>query len=166
VIPSASSRRQRALLRHWLAAGALVLAAGAQAQTSAVGQAVQPATAVASTPAGGDNDCSALAKQGMRQVSQGELRLFWKPRPDPIPLNRAFELDVAWCGAGAELVRVDADMPAHRHGMNYRTTLEAEARQRKRAKGLLFHMAGQWRLIFEVQLDGQRLRLTDTIQLP
>ena len=45
-----------------------------------------------------------------------------------------------------------------------RTT--AERGRRSRARGLVFHMPGKWRLIFDVQQAGQRLRLTDTIDLP
>jgi hypothetical protein len=47
-------------------------------------------------------------------------------------------------------LRVDADMPAHRHGMNYRTTVTALGDGRFRAEGLMFHMAGRWRLLFDL----------------
>jgi hypothetical protein len=63
--------------------------------------------------------------------------------------GRHFALDVVVCArAGAALpvaLRVDADMPAHRHGMNYRPTVRALGDGRYRADGLMLHMAGRWR---------------------
>jgi hypothetical protein len=111
--------------------------------------------------------CPGLAGPGVRQVTQADVTLAWRALPHPIPLNKAFELEVLVCGPAAQLARVDADMPAHRHGMNYRTSIStAPDGQRSRAQGLVFHMPGKWRLIFDVQQAGQRLRLTDTIELP
>lgn len=111
--------------------------------------------------------CPGMLGPDARQVTTGGVTLAWRALPHPIPLNKAFELDVLVCGSDAQLSRVDADMPAHRHGMNYRTSLSTEADgRRSRARGLVFHMPGKWRLIFDVQQAGQRLRLTDTIDLP
>jgi hypothetical protein len=125
--------------------------------------------APASTPSVSPPDspaCGPLPGEGAREVVQGGLKLWWRAEPNPVPLNQAFELMVILCGDGsAQLVRVDADMPAHRHGMNYRTTLTPADVRRTRVKGLVFHMPGRWRLVFEVQQGGQRLRLTDTVDL-
>ena len=54
-----------------------------------------------------------------------------------------------------ENVAVDAWMPEHRHGMNYRPTVTRLAPGRWRAEGLMFHMPGRWELVFTV--DGERL---------
>ncbi len=81
------------------------------------------------------------------------LRIAFAPRPAPLQAGRAFALDIVLCPAPgqplpASLV-VDADMPAHRHGMNYRASVTPLADGRFRAEGLLFHMAGRWRFIFD-----------------
>jgi hypothetical protein len=111
--------------------------------------------------------CPEVLGPDARQVTAAGVTLAWRALPHPIPLNKAFELEVVVCGPDASLARVDADMPAHRHGMNYRTSIRTEADgRRSRAQGLVFHMPGKWRLIFDVQHAGQRLRLTDTIELP
>ncbi len=76
------------------------------------------------------------------------------PRPGPVPLGRHFALDIVVCApAGQPLpstLAVDADMPAHRHGMNYRATVTALGDGRFRADGLMFHMAGSWRFLFDL----------------
>jgi hypothetical protein len=69
-----------------------------------------------------------------------------------------------FCGSG-KLLRVDADMPAHRHGMNYRPTLELQPEGRFIAQGLMLHMPGRWRIRFEIEADGRRQWLEQTVDL-
>jgi hypothetical protein len=68
-------------------------------------------------------------------------------------VGRHFVLDIALCApAGQALpatLRVDASMPEHRHGMNYRPGVSARADGQFRAEGLMFHMPGRWELVFE-----------------
>ncbi|MFM2121102.1 MAG: hypothetical protein RL722_2570 [Pseudomonadota bacterium] len=45
---------------------------------------------------------------------------------------------------------LSADMPAHRHGMNYAPALVAVAPGLWRADGLVFHMPGRWRLLLDL----------------
>jgi hypothetical protein len=56
-------------------------------------------------------------------------------------------------------------MPEHRHGMNYRPTLASRGDGRYLAEGLLFHMPGRWRLLFDLERDGRRVRLTADVPL-
>jgi hypothetical protein len=112
-----------------------------------------------------DAACGEALGQGVRRVQAGPVTLAWLPRPQPLPLDRAFQVELQVCGATPAAVAVDADMPAHRHGMNYRSRVQAAGEGRYLATGLLFHMPGRWRLIFDVDVDGQRLRLTDTVEL-
>lgn len=88
-----------------------------------------------------------------RQVAtQGALTVVFAPRTWPVPVGRHFALDIAVCAApGSALpasLRVDADMPAHKHGMNYKPTVQALGDGRFVAEGLLFHMPGRWRFLF------------------
>lgn len=88
-----------------------------------------------------------------RQVAElGGLTLVFAPRPWPVPVGQHFALDIAVCAAPGVAVptslRVDADMPAHRHGMNYKPTVQALGDGRFVAQGLMFHMPGRWRLRF------------------
>lgn len=104
-------------------------------------------------------------------AASGGWQIAFAPQPAPLPAGRHFALDIVVCpppGAAmpAALV-VDADMPAHRHGMNYRAGVTALGGGRFRADGMMFHMAGRWRLIFDLPAaDGRPARrLTHEIDL-
>lgn len=86
--------------------------------------------------------------------------------PDPAPwaVSRHFGLRGVLCGP-ARLLRVDADMPAHRHGMNYRPTLQWQEAGRFTAQGLMLHMPGRWRIRFEIETQGRRQWLDHTVEL-
>jgi hypothetical protein len=53
-----------------------------------------------------------------------------------------------------EIVEVDAEMPTHRHGMNYRPRLTVLAPGLARADALMLHMPGPWRLRIALRVDG------------
>lgn len=99
------------------------------------------------------------------------LQVAFAPRPAPLVLGRHFGLDIVVCApAGQPLpdtLAVDADMPAHRHGMNYRASVTALGDGRFRADGLMFHMAGRWRLLFDLPGTGGAAprRVNHTIDL-
>ena len=113
----------------------------------------------------------ALPAQGRLTADAGGLRLLAVPRPWPVPVGQQVALDIVLClapsaapGAATASVlpqdlQLDADMPAHRHGMNYRPTVRALGDGRFVADGLLFHMPGRWRLLFAVGDARQPLRL-------
>lgn len=99
-----------------------------------------------------------------RAESAGIVVVF-RTLPAVIEIGRHFVVEAAVCadGAAAALTRLDAEMPEHRHGMNYRPTLEAKGAGRYVATGLLFHMPGRWQLQFDVERGGRRARLTSDI---
>jgi len=117
-----------------------------------------------------DTDCGAgMDARQRRVVSSPRHQVAFVVQPAPLAVGRHFALDVQVCPrAGAALpvaMRVDADMPAHRHGMNYRPTVRALGDGRYRVDGLLLHMAGRWRLLFELSADGRLERLTHEFEL-
>jgi len=124
--------------------------------------ALGPAAAAAQAAAG---DCAQALGGPAREVAGEGLVVAWRAVPHPLPLDRPVVLELRVCGRPADALRVDADMPAHRHGMNYRPTVENLGNGRHVARGLLFHMAGRWRLIFDIDTGGRRLRLTDELEL-
>ena len=101
---------------------------------------------------------------GGRQIESARYVLAYRARPSPIAVSRHFALEFALCAKDGTImpdtVRVDAHMPEHRHGMNYKVSVKPEAGGRYRAEGLLFHMPGRWELIFELRAAGQTDRLT------
>lgn len=109
----------------------------------------------------------ALAGEGVRVMRSTSHAVAWRPAPQPIPLGAHFVVELAVCAVDGpldvEAVVVDADMPAHRHGMNYRASVVPQGSGRYRADGLLFHMPGDWRLIIELRTGGRVERLTDAV---
>jgi hypothetical protein len=109
------------------------------------------------------------------RVEASGVAVIFRTVPDPIEIGRHFRLEAVVCAGGGRdgatgdtapvLTRVDADMPEHRHGMNYRPTLSATERGRYVAEGFMFHMPGRWQLVFDVEHAGRRTRLTTDVVL-
>ena len=115
------------------------------------------------------DDCGAALKAAQPWIAEADgIRVAFGARPLPVPVGRHFDIHFAVCGValrGGATVAVDADMPAHRHGMNYRTRVEAVQPGVYRAHGLMFHMPGTWRVIFDLPLEGRTLRVTREIEV-
>jgi hypothetical protein len=96
------------------------------------------------------------------RVEAAGIVVIFRTLPPAIELGRHFAVEAVICGDGAAapvLTRVDAQMPEHRHGMNYRPTLTAHGGGRYVAEGFLFHMPGRWELSFDLERAGARARL-------
>ena len=121
------------------------------------------AAACVAQPCGGD-----LA--GTRHlIENARYAVAYTTAPDPIPVGRHFVVEFAVCARdGAkppQSVRVDANMPEHKHGMNYRPGVTKVGPETYRAEGLLFHMPGRWELTFDVVAGNTTERMTDTMRL-
>jgi hypothetical protein len=87
----------------------------------------------------------------------GGFRLTLQSQPAPLPLNELFEITVSVDASAAAdtssnpvWLRANAEMPAHKHGMNTRVIVEQLGDGRFVLKGLLFHMRGEWLITFDV----------------
>jgi hypothetical protein len=131
--------------------------AGIALVAAALGSAA-PAAAACAVPAG-------FAPRG--RVADAGILVLYRTLPAAIEVGRHFSVDALVCAdtGPAVLARVDAHMPEHRHGMNYRATLAARGGGRYVAEGLLFHMPGRWQLVFDVERAGQRTRLTSEVEV-
>jgi hypothetical protein len=98
-------------------------------------------------------DCEAPPGAGQPAESRS-YTVAWQTAPSPPRVGEHFVVDFAVCPkAGARpagSVAIDATMPDHRHGMNYRPSVAALAPGRYRAQGLLFHMPGRWVVVFDI----------------
>jgi hypothetical protein len=126
--------------------------------------------AAAATCVHAAGDCGAALKTKQAWLAEGDgVQVAFVARPMPVPLGRHFTIDFAICDGGvarsASGVSVDADMPAHRHGMNYRASVSQLGDGTYRAQGLMFHMPGTWRVIFDLGLDGRAVRVTRAIEV-
>ena len=108
--------------------------------------------------------CPLAAEAGDR-LDSGVVQLAWRAEGGAIVVGRPFALLVSVCPLDARLRRVDATMPEHRHGMNYRPSLQALGDGRWRAEGLLWHMAGRWELRLDVEAAGATHTLRQSLTL-
>jgi hypothetical protein len=93
------------------------------------------------------------------RVESPRLALSFQTIPGKVAVGEQFVLELSACAkTGAPLsgqVKLDAYMPEHRHGMNYRASVKPMGGGRFRSEGWLFHMPGRWEFIFD--LGGERL---------
>jgi hypothetical protein len=100
------------------------------------------------------------------RLESRDLVVLFRTVPAPIEVGRHFAVEAVVCAAApARTLRVDAGMPEHRHGMNYRARVSAAGDGRYVAEGLLFHMPGRWQLLFDVEHGGRTERLMADILL-
>lgn len=101
--------------------------------------------------------------EGMRYA------LDWRATP-PIRVGEFFTLEVGLCARDGQprpaTLRVNATMPEHKHGMNYRPSVTPKGSERFEATGLMLHMPGRWELTFEVNTGAEAEVLRAEIVLP
>lgn len=108
----------------------------------------------------------ALSGTDVRRTSGNDYVVAWRPLPAPLRTSEFFALEVAVCTSKAPApssLRVDATMPEHKHGMNYRPVVTALGDGRFRAEGFLLHMPGLWEFSFDVRGTGQQELLRDRV---
>lgn len=124
-----------------------------------------PALALFAGAAPAAEDCLPPGdKAGVVRLESERVALVARPVPAPIAAGRMFALEVAVCRGSVRSLRVDAQMPAHRHGMNYMPEVSRRGAL-WRAEGLMFHMSGHWQLTIEVDTDAGRERLTQDLSV-
>ncbi|MFO1325401.1 MAG: FixH family protein [Burkholderiales bacterium] len=102
-------------------------------------------------------------------VENSRYAIAYVTAPRPIEVGRHFIVDFEVCprtdAAAPQSVRVDANMPEHRHGMNYRAGVTPVKPGMYRAEGLLFHMPGRWDLTFDVVSGNTTERLASVVRV-
>jgi hypothetical protein len=109
------------------------------------------------------------AAQGYARLSTPDAEIAYRWQPDALKVGQFFSMDVVACrvpdGGAAQTIIVDAQMPAHGHGMNYRPTTTESGPTRFQVSGLMLHMPGRWRLTIDLVQADRRTRLTRDIDL-
>jgi len=150
----AAARARRAALA--VAAGLLCAVLGAGPGAIATSAAAPP--------------CEAPASLGTPQrLESADVVVLFRTVPAPIEIGKHFAVEAHVCptppiGTAAGFM-VDARMPEHRHGMNYRAHVSRRPDGIYVAEGLLFHMPGLWQLVFDVERGGRMERLMKDIDL-
>lgn len=104
-----------------------------------------------------------------QKLESARYHLSFRTTPEKIVIGQHFSVEFVVCPRAGqpvpESVRIDATMPEHRHGMNYKPSIRSGEGGRYLAEGMLFHMTGRWEVVFEVRAAGQvdRLRLDQTM---
>lgn len=101
-------------------------------------------------------------------VYSSQYMIAFRPDPMRIEVGAPFALVLNICtkkNEPAELVSIEATMPEHKHGMNYKPTIVAGVDGRYRADGFVFHMPGRWELNFDVRSGGEIEKLSHDILL-
>ena len=98
-----------------------------------------------------------------RRLETERVALSYRTEPSKIVVGEHFALELAVCRKQKAEIRneinLDAHMPEHRHGMNYRPSVSALGSGRFRSEGWLFHMPGRWEFVFELGSE----RLADSV---
>lgn len=106
---------------------------------------------------------------GGKRLDSPQYVVVYRTTPAPVPMGRHFTVDIAVCPQGGALpperLVLDAHMPEHRHGMNYKAVVKPSGAGRFHAEGLMFHMPGRWELTFDVHEGARAVRLADSIVL-
>ena len=96
-------------------------------------------------------------------VFSSHYMVAFRPEPIRIEVGEPFSLLFNVCTKSdkpAELVAIDAQMPEHKHGMNYRPTIVSLGDGRYRVDGMVFHMPGRWELTIDVRAGEESERLS------
>ena len=131
------------------------------------GRAGLVAAALLAGVAGAAESCEAPAGFAARErLASKDVVVMFRTVPEAIEVGRHFSVEAVVCATPpSQRLRVDARMPEHRHGMNYRPTIAAMGPGRYVARGMLFHMPGRWELVFDVKRGGRTERLATDILL-
>ena len=119
--------------------------------------------------AGAQDAAACAVPEGFARLATPEAEIAYRWEPGVLKVGQFFAVEVIACrapgpGAVREIV-LGAQMPAHGHGMNYRPTVTSAGPGRFRAAGLMLHMAGTWRLTFDLVQADKRTRLTQEVTL-
>jgi hypothetical protein len=105
--------------------------------------------------------------EGYARLATPEAEIAYRWEPGVLEVGQFFAAEVIACRAPGPVreIVLDAQMPAHGHGMNYRPTAKPTGPGRFRVAGLMLHMPGTWRLTFDLVHGDTRTRLTQEVTL-
>ncbi len=126
------------------------------------------ASLAGAAPAWGHTACPDTA-QGFERLKLPNIEIAYRWEPAELKVGQFFAAEVVDCtfapAGPVERIRIDATMPAHGHGMNYRPTEERIAPGHHRFAGLMLHMPGTWRFTFTLFRADVGIALTQDVDL-
>jgi hypothetical protein len=147
---------------------ALLLASGIGSANAQLQPAPRPAAAPTVTPCDPHFSNPQFRRLEAHTITGTRYALAWIAQPE-VRVSEFFTLEIAVCAAPgqpqARTLRVEATMPEHQHGMNYRASVRPRGPGRFVAEGMLLHMPGRWQFSFEINVGAQREVLTGDVQV-
>jgi YtkA-like len=108
-------------------------------------------------------------QEGFRRLASADAEVAYRLEPAELKVGQFFTAEAVACRApGAEpvdAILIDATMPAHGHGMNYRPAAVRAAPGHYRFTGLMLHMPGTWQVTIDLVQGAKRTRLTHEVKL-
>jgi len=105
----------------------------------------------------------------VQRIEGARYVLTWRPTPAPIRPSELLTLEVGVCARDGQprpaTLRVDATMPEHNHGMNYRPSVTPKGTDRFAIDGMMLHMVGRWEIVFDVNTGAARESLRTSIDV-
>lgn len=102
------------------------------------------------------------------EIRNGKMSLYWLPVGE-IRVSEPFDLEICLTVSGATpeggVLEVDAVMPAHGHGMNYRSEVQLLEPGHFIAEGMLFHMPGKWEIRFDFVRESGKTTFVSRVDL-
>lgn len=104
------------------------------------------------------------------QIAEGSTAVAYRTNPEKIAVGKPFSIEVVACLDGEKRmapsrIRVDAGMPMHGHGMNYKPSEKKLGPGHSTFDGMVFHMPGNWQITFDVFDGDTRQRLTEKVTI-
>ena len=112
--------------------------------------------------------CDISAGQKMLHKAEAPWTMRIQLNPKDVPLNKPFDAVVTVCsqtGKFPSRLTIDATMPAHKHGMNYKPKTSKLDNRTFKAENLLFHMPGSWRLEVTAYTNENAYRFSQVVNL-
>lgn len=96
----------------------------------------------------------------MQRAGDDPTRILLDLDHGAVTVGQPFDIRIVVCSPGAgvsDRLDVDAIMPLHRHGMNYRPAVRRTAPEAYTIAGMFFHMPGAWQIVVRTyRADGSQ----------
>ena len=101
------------------------------------------------------------------RIEQDGVAVAYRTIPAKIEVGKPFRIEVVACHGKEAPTRigVDAGMPMHGHGMNYKPSEKVVTPSHSEFDGLLFHMPGSWTITFDVFEGTAKKRIEQKVMI-
>ncbi len=165
--PLASNRMPALLVAGFVMVLVLYVMAMVPARRRVRGMALLSAVSLLLIGCAAEDSDATVSKAFTQQTKGYEVMLTTDPATVPVNEHFVVEAQVRSLDGGEvpDTIQIDADMPAHGHGMNTKPRLTSLGDGKWRAEGMLFHMPGEWELYVYVGRDKAMERAAFPLKL-